>query len=166
MIVYRTGDVVEAFKKGEIDVLVQGVNCQGKMNSGIAKQIRKEFPVVFERYEDHVNEVSDSDYVLLGKVQFIHAGGKGKYVVNAFTQDEYGYAGDKFCSYDAIDIIMKNLNQLIDKTDSVGMPKIGAGLGGGDWKVIEAIINSHFPDRDIFVYALEEKKTDGRNDNA
>jgi hypothetical protein len=34
------------------------------------------------------------------------------------------------------------------------MPKIGAGLAGGDWEKIEEIINSVFDKRDIFVYEL------------
>lgn len=172
MIVYRNGDIVEAFKNNEIDVLVHGVNCQGKMNSGIAKQIRAEYPKVFTEYsffvtaangfrdcEEHIDESK-----LLGKNQLVKI--KQSYIINAFTQSNYGYNGNKFCSYDAIDSCMKAL--LITTNDCVvGMPKIGAGVGGGDWKVIEAIINSHFHNRDIFVYTLEEpSKRSGKNDNA
>jgi hypothetical protein len=34
------------------------------------------------------------------------------------------------------------------------MPQIGAGLGGGDWQVIEAIIESEMTDIQPVVYTL------------
>lgn len=165
MIIYKTGDVVEALKKGEIDVLVHGVNCQGKMNSGIAKQIRAEFPQVFEQYRNALefgDGADNSDE--LGNVQYVRNVLPNKHIFNAFTQEEYGYDGFKFCSYDAIDRVM-NIITTDGIEGKIGMPKIGAGLGGGDWKVIEAIINSHFTDRDVYVYTLEEPvKSSGKND--
>lgn len=175
MIIYRKGDVVEAFKNGEIDVLVHGVNCQGKMNSGIAKQIRTEFPEVFEEYLRYVNfnvhyhrdYGEQPNYTeILGDIDAVRIGKTFQFIVNAFTQDNYGYGGERYCSYDAIDKVMKEISKY-DSSAIIAMPKIGAGLGGGDWKVIEAIINSHFQDRDVFVYTLEElPKRDGRNDYA
>lgn len=160
MIIYRQGNVVEAFKNGDIDVLVHGVNCQGKMNSGIAKEIRAEFPIVFEKYSkyckdnkpDHtyMNELSD----ILGDVQYVRNVRPGGHIFNAFTQEKYGYDGFRFCSYDAIDQVM-NILATDGIVGNIGMPKIGSGLGGGSWKVIEAIINSAFGDREVFVYELE-----------
>ena len=47
MIVYRNQSVLD-FK--EHAIIVHGVNCQGKMNSGVAKAIREAFPVVYEEY--------------------------------------------------------------------------------------------------------------------
>lgn len=34
------------------------------------------------------------------------------------------------------------------------MPKIGAGLGGGNWEVIEAIINHRLKDHNVTVWEL------------
>ncbi len=41
----------------------------------------------------------------------------------------------------------------------VHMPRIGAGLGGGNWKVIEAFIKEELVDKgvDVYVYDLPEK---------
>lgn len=166
MIIYRKGDVVEAFKNGEIDVLVHGVNCQGKMNSGIAKQIRAEFPRVFDEYEKYCKEHYDDFDLpedLLGDVQYVRNVLPGRSIFNAFTQEGYGYNGFRYCSYDAIDRVMQILST-DGITGKIGMPKIGAGLGGGDWKVIEAIINSRFPDREVYVYTLKDTKTSKGND--
>lgn len=41
------------------------------------------------------------------------------------------------------------------KDTSIHMPRIGAGLGGGDWSVIEKIINSVFKDTNIPVYVYD-----------
>lgn len=37
---------------------------------------------------------------------------------------------------------------------SVHMPRIGAGLAGGDWAIIETIINDELSDLSVFVYDL------------
>lgn len=39
-IIYRKGDVLEALRKGEVDIVIHQTNCQGVMGSGIAKQIK------------------------------------------------------------------------------------------------------------------------------
>lgn len=158
---YVKGDVVEAFKRGEIDILVHGVNCQGKMNSGIAKQIRAEFPQVFKEYEGYIdwigftydeNDKPDRSH-FLGDTLNVRIE-KFRFIVNAFTQNNYGYEGNKYCSYDAIDKCMKTIKKEAIGNVVIAMPKIGAGLGGGDWKVIEAIINSVFEEREVLVYEL------------
>ena len=52
------------------------------------------------------------------------------------------------------------LNSYTDQPEGgrrIGFPRIGAGLGGGDWKVIEAMIKSIFHDEDVTIYVLNEK---------
>jgi O-acetyl-ADP-ribose deacetylase (regulator of RNase III) len=163
MIVYRKGNAVEALKNGDIDVLVHGVNCQGKMNSGIAKEIREAFPQVFEEYSKEIkfhrcfkdNEGHIDTKALLGHTQTVRLDNGFKFVVNAFTQDLYGYEkGTKYCSYDAIDDAMKEIAEKCQGAVKIGMPKIGSKRGGGNWTIIEAIINSHFPSMEVYVYEL------------
>jgi O-acetyl-ADP-ribose deacetylase (regulator of RNase III) len=165
MIVYRTGDVVEAFKKGEIDVLVHGCNGCGVMGSGIAKQIKDEFPWAYDAYKKY-----EKDYGLgLGTFSYqFHpmTDGKLRGVINLVTQDKYLPRDQRHFSYDYFCNGISNVASSFP-LKKIGMPKIGAGLGGGDWKVIEAIINSRFPDREIYVYTLEEPaRKNGRNDFA
>ena len=40
----------------------------------------------------------------------------------------------------------------------MAMPKIGAGLGGGDWQEIESAIESACTDLDIAIYVLAPKE--------
>jgi O-acetyl-ADP-ribose deacetylase (regulator of RNase III) len=55
-------------------------------------------------------------------------------------------------SYEALEIALERLAELaIELGASVHMPRIGAGLAGGDWNVIESIINRTLTLRDVNV---------------
>ena len=41
---YRQGNIINAFKKGEINFLMHQVNCVGEMGAGIARSIAHHFP--------------------------------------------------------------------------------------------------------------------------
>ncbi len=80
-------------------------------------------------------------------------------VANAITQDYYANkSGDPglFVDYQAIRDAMINVaaycrhNAFMD----ISMPKIGAGLGGGDWTVIEKIIDAELEDFNVTVYVM------------
>jgi len=75
-------------------------------------------------------------------------------VVNAYTQYLYGRNhadGDKSpVDYAAIEMCMKKINHLF-KGKHIGLPKIGAGLAGGDWNRIENIINTELRDCTVTV---------------
>lgn len=162
MITYKTGNLLDT----PDHVIVHGVNCQGVMGSGVAKAIREKWPVVYEEYRNAWNEAfiyldnnqnsSFGDF-LLGRIQFVGVG-DGKHVVNAFTQEYYSHDGKKYVSYDAIDQCMSNLRIKLEldywAIPTVSMPKIGAGLGGGNWEVIEAIINHRLHDVAVTIWEL------------
>lgn len=48
-----------------------------------------------------------------------------------------------------------------EKNASVHIPRIGCGLAGGDWSIIEEIINEQLieQDIDVFVYDFKKQKT-------
>ena len=75
-------------------------------------------------------------------------------VVNAYTQYKYGRNhadGDKSpVDYAAIEMCMKKMNYRF-KGKHIGLPKIGAGLAGGDWNRIEHIINTELKDCQITI---------------
>lgn len=87
----------------------------------------------------------------LGSYHFVHCG--DIYVINAFTQYFYGYDGKKYVSYDAISDIFKDLNEMGVK--ELAIPKVGCGLAGGNWNIVESIIKEVAPDINITVYVKE-----------
>lgn len=148
MIKYVYGNVVEA----EQPIIMHGCNAQGKMNSGVAKAVREKWPQAYLAYDECIR----NGKLVLGTNQYVMVE-TGKWVVNAITQDRYGYDGARYVSYDAIDACMGLLADYLRKSHfDVAMPKIGAGRGGGSWQVIERIINDRLRHHHIYVYEMEE----------
>jgi len=153
-IMYKQGDLLECEEK----VIVHGCNCQGKMGAGVAKAIREKYPNVFKEYKmlcDHYSQDKKLDS-LLGRCQIVHCP-DGKIVINTITQMNYGrQKGVVYVSYAALRTIFASLNEFSRRTNTkeIAMPKIGAGLAGGDWAVIEKIIEEELTDVQPVVYYL------------
>lgn len=159
---YKVGDLISAAKAGDVDVIAHGANCHCTMGSGIAPLIKNAFPSVYEA--DCKTQRGDKEK--LGKFSYAVMD-SGLVVFNLYTQ--YGYnrrnLGLRDLKYDALyDSLVEMKNFLKLHTDGfmtdrkIGFPKIGAGLAGGDWNVIEAMIKSIFWDCDVTIYILNEKE--------
>lgn len=147
MIRYVQGNVFST----DCDIVAHGVNCRGAFGSGIAGIIAKSYPRVREAYLDKY----DSDGWKLGDVQPVYDLYIDKYIVNCATQDNYGYTGEMNADYDAIRTCMEKVKRFaMIKGYSIAIPKIGAGLAGGDWNIIEGILNDVFTDYDVTIYYL------------
>lgn len=160
MITEIKGDAVKALKDGDISILIHQVNCQGVMGSGIAGQIRKEFP---EHYTDYLEYVESN--TILSKTQKLLLGtflptyvGDYKTVYGLFSQDNYGSDKKLYTNYAAftlgLDAILRNYQS---STVKIGIPAfIGCGLGGGDWDIIKPIIEyvASSNDVDVYLYSL------------
>jgi O-acetyl-ADP-ribose deacetylase (regulator of RNase III) len=126
------GDLVKLAMNGEFDVIIHGCNCFCTMGAGIARQIKNTFP---EAYESDL-KTKNGDYSKLGSYSKAVIGKLT--VINAYTQFKYG--GEKvLVDYVALHKVFKLI-----KSDfhgkSIGYPKIGSGLAGGDWNIISKII--------------------------
>lgn len=148
MIKYVTGDLLNAPQK----VIVHGCNSHGVMGSGVAKVIRQKWPNVFEIY--HLKYKTFG--LALGSILPV-ATPDGKIIVNCITQENYGKDGALYVDYDAIE---KCFIQINDRAPSwevteIALPKLGAGLGGGNWEIIEDIIVRTSKNFIPFVYELK-----------
>ena len=159
---YKTGDLLDA----PVDYICHQVNCQGRMGSGIAKQIRERWPIVYEQYisgfkaieEESINWEDELDVseVLLGRLQQIKVNDT-QTVVNMFAQQYYGYDGKRYTSYDAFWACLGGIKDSVPKGSKIGFPyRIGCGLGGANWQVIETMIYAVLgKDFDVYIYMLE-----------
>lgn len=129
------GDLISLALAGEFDVVVHGCNCQCVMGAGLARQIKRVFP---EAYSADL-ETKRGDRGKLGSVSVaaVKRGGVDLWVVNAYTQFRYGHGVN--VDYGAIRGSFREVRCRFDGF-RVGYPRIGAGLGGGDWGIIEPII--------------------------
>lgn len=156
---YIQGDLVasiDAFAAGKIDrfVMAQGCNCFCTQGSGIAGQLRK-YPEVLAT---DIASGRKGDKDKLGKVSIASIVSEHSdycvAVVNMYTQYEFGQ--DKMnVDYRAIGDAFEHVNnlmQIINPQNRVlFIPKIGAGLAGGDWDTIAKIIDESTPNLDVVV---------------
>jgi O-acetyl-ADP-ribose deacetylase (regulator of RNase III) len=126
------------------------------MNLGLAKQIRAKYPAV---YEDYMIKYRKEGWKV-GETQLVHVGDCPRFVANCCTQEFYGRQDRQHVSYKGIrDCLFNVLTFCTREKYSVAMPRIGAGLGGGDWDLILKIIEHEselFPDVLIEIYSLPE----------
>lgn len=151
MVIYKYGDIIKALVEGKIDVLAHGVNCSGSFGSGVAGQIAKRFPVARKEYMFKHKTTGWK----LGDVQEVELGICNGVVVNCATQRNFGYDGRQYVDYDAIWTCLDKVRRLY-RLCTIGMPQIGAGLAGGDWEVIEKLVQDVFRHDDIHVYIFDK----------
>lgn len=154
----------------DCDYICHQVNCMGKMNSGVAKAIRKKWPAVFEEYKElceswhawaHAHYLQDPEQhaisAMLGIVQLVPIS-ETQTVINLFGQGFYGYDGKRYTSYDAFWMCLGEIKNKVPKGSKIAFPyNIGCCRGGANWEVIcsmiVAVLNE---DYDIYFYELEE----------
>lgn len=141
------GDLIQLAKRGEFDVIVHGCNCFCTMGAGIAKGIRAAFPAAF----DADLATSRGDRAKLGTCTFaeVDLNGTPLVVVNAYTQFDYRGSGPKV-DYDAVRSCFRWIRQQ-HSGKRIGLPKIGAGLAGGDWERIAGIVREELAGENVTV---------------
>lgn len=134
------------------------VNCQGKMNSGVAKAIRDKWPEVYKKYLEKYVKADGCADELLGEIQHIPVSNL-KVIVNMFAQENYGYDGRRYTSYDAFWSCLNYLAVTIPKGSGIAFPGyIGCARGGANWNVIKNMIEVVLgKDYEVTIYYLEEE---------
>ena len=149
---FITGDIF----KGKEQVFVHGCNCFNSFGAGIAFAVLHTYP---RAYYDVDGLTKRGDVSKLGT--YSHWVGKHRFydqeitIVNAYTQ--YSFQKPQIevsLDYDALESVMKLIRtDFSDK--SIAMPRIGAGLAGGDWNRILGILETVFDGKeDVTVYSL------------
>ncbi|EOO11300.1 macro domain-containing protein [Bacillus cereus] len=153
------GNLLEATEQ----VIVQQVNCQGVMGSGLAKQIRAKHPEVYRMYQAQCHGKRPQD--LLGSIHAVYLRDenskpedKYEYVVNIFGQLNYGRENVLYTNYEAL---RKGLAVLRDDASALGISiaipyNLGCGLANGDWdNVVYPMIQDIFKDYGVTIYKYE-----------
>ncbi len=123
---------VQDITKVERGIIGHGVNCQGVMRSGVAKQLRSLYPKIFYSYSSLCNQHSDKSE-LLGSVDFVSIT-PDIIIANMFTQEYYGKDGRVYASPFGIQQSMLRVILMASSLNlDVYIPPIGCGLGGLNW---------------------------------
>jgi|SRR5437870_485694 len=160
MLKYKVGDLCDALESGEVVAIGHQANCFNTMNSGVAKAIRARFPDAWE--SDQYTEKGDRNKLGSSSVgTYRREDGFIGIIYNLYGQFNYGYDAKGYTDYKALeDALIDMRDDLLTGQDlwDVGFPKIGAGLGGGDWDTIAEIIDTVFGDRfNVTIYVLKEE---------
>lgn len=142
------------YQKGDIFMspyrfILHGCNAQGVMGAGFALQVKKIYPYAYKEYINNYEKKG----LTLGETQFVKC--RDRTIINSITQLTYGRKpGVRYVSYDAIALSLAMVEETL-YGETIAMPKIGAGLAGGDWNVIEAIIESELKTVQPIVFTLD-----------
>lgn len=142
-IIHKGGDLFTT----TATIIAHQVNCQGKMGSGVALQVKQKYPTAFEEYL----QKCQSNNTLLGYIQIIPQS-DGHIICNMFAQDNYGYDGRQYTDTTALqDCFIKLKQYATEKNISVAIPyKIGCCRGGADWdNEVYPIIEKLFSDESV-----------------
>jgi len=128
MIKFMEGNLFDT----KANIIAHQVNCQGKMNSGVAKQIREKYPLAYAGYKTLCSTISPER--LLGQLQIVPC--DDKIIANVYAQNNYGYDGGKYTNVQAFISAMNKLVNVAEQGNlSIAVPyKIGCCRGGASWE--------------------------------
>lgn len=146
MITFHNGNILDS----GADIICHQVNCQGAMNSGVAKAIRQKWPEVYTEYRNKARDLSSEEFCdedlswmhMFGHIQTVFLADKGTMaVINMFAQAGYGYDGRRYTSYDAFWTCLGEIKKYIKPGLRIAFPaRIGCVRGGANWSVILKMI--------------------------
>lgn len=152
MLRYVEGDATAPQADGP-RVLVHVCNDVGKWGAGFVLAVSRRWKSPEREYRNWF-EATDGTFGL-GEVQFV-AVESDMWVANLIGQ--HGIRHTKAGPPVRYDAVRKGLAKVADfampKEASVHMPRIGAGLAGGDWPTIEGIVTAELAGIAVTVYDL------------
>ncbi len=147
-ILYTTGDATQPTGTGP-RIIVQVCNHDGGWGRGFVVALSRRWPQPEKQYREWAAGNTDIPFAP-GQVQFVPVE-EQLWVANMIGQHGIrAHDGIPPVRYDAIRDGLKTVASFAaGHHASVHMPRIGAGLAGGSWETISAIIHEELVGRDI-----------------
>ena len=156
-LIHKTGNLLTAT---DVEVIGHQANTQNTFGAGIAKSIKEMYPKAY-----HADTMAYKDgKATLGSFSFCHLDGQLKKVFNLYGQTLYG-KGKRQTNYNGLyDALEGMKNYLVDNDMDLPVPVVGfpylmgCGLGGGDWRIVERLIEVAFHnyEADVIIYKLKQ----------
>lgn len=133
------GNLLDMFKEGKFHVIIHGANCQNLMGAGIAGQIAKRYPIAVAVDEAYKLPLGPERLGCFSIAKVPHLEIGEKYIVNLYSQIYPGNCAD----LDGIRLGLRKFSAMYhSRWSNIGVPLIGCGIGGLDWKDVREIIKS------------------------
>ncbi len=138
-VIYCAGDLFH--RPPELLAIGHGCNCAGAMGKGIAVAFKREFPAMYRAYR-----AACSDGRLVPGTVFPWRDGD-VWVYNLGTQRTWRTKARLGDVESAIDAMMAH--GLAHDVEAIGLPRVGAGLGGIPWDDVRSMLTSRFANHAI-----------------
>lgn len=154
-LVYKVANLLDAYEANEVNVIAHQANCFHAMGAGIAPLIANRWPKVRE-VDQATIKGDESKLGHFSMAATLDPDHNIKFVFNLYGQFRPG----PDTRYDKLEQAMIGMATLLSADKDImriGFPKLGCGIGGGDWKVVEAMIIKHFVNQGftVSVYVLD-----------
>jgi O-acetyl-ADP-ribose deacetylase (regulator of RNase III) len=155
MISYVQGDATLPAGEGP-KIIAHIVNDQGGWGRGFVVALRNRYPQAESAYRRWAQRpAADDPPFALGEVQFVQVA-PDLWAANMLAQHAYRTPDNPVpLRYDALDTALSTVARFAtERGATVHMPRIGAGLAGGDWEQIAALIEQCLVGHEATVYSL------------
>lgn len=127
------GDIVKLATDNYFNAIIHGCNCFHTMDAGVARQIAHAFPEAVTADKDTIRgQRTKLGHISVGRANNV-------LIINAYTQFNPG-ADFRLDALEDAFLTIRNLYFHL----RIAYPKIGAGIGGGNWDDIQRAIDSIF----------------------
>jgi O-acetyl-ADP-ribose deacetylase (regulator of RNase III) len=149
---YVQGDATKPVGAAEVKIIPHVCNSLGKWGAGFVLAVSKVYPEAEKVYRN-------ANSYELGSVQFVECG--DVVVANMIAQwgirpvKDGSKGGCPPLRYSALFEAMEKVAKWVEssgKKCEIHGPKFGAGLAGGDWRVIEAFIKQLWGGLEVYIY--------------
>jgi O-acetyl-ADP-ribose deacetylase (regulator of RNase III) len=139
-------------------IIAHVCNDAGGWGKGFVLAVSRRWREPEVAYRSWYRERATSDFAL-GAVQLVPVG-EDLFVANVIGQHGYRPGpGDPPVRYAAIGTALAALGeQALELGASVHMPRIGCGLAGGRWELVEPLIGEHLTSRGIAVTVYDRQR--------
>jgi O-acetyl-ADP-ribose deacetylase (regulator of RNase III) len=163
MITYQVGDAtnVDLMPKGN-KIICHICNDAARWGSGFVLSLRKRWPRVETEYRNVGPQA-------LGTVQYVNVGNEYQpglndtTIANMIAQHNIQFATRPPIRYVALAQCLLDVRRvalLHTHAASIHMPMIGSGLAGGNWEIIDGMIEDAFEGIDVTIYKFVDTKSD------
>lgn len=129
-LIHKTGNIFHTDALG----IGQGVNTQGAMGAGIAKQFKELLPSMYQSYREAC-KIGD---LLPGGVHIWESAMPGRFVYNIASQDLPGPNARMEWLESGVKAALKHAEDA--KLEKIALPRIGSGIGGLDEREVQTLL--------------------------
>ena len=143
------GNLIDYAFQGHFDIIAHGCNCQRMMGAGIAREVKKRIPEMWEADKKDkrfsISKLGCTTSALVVRDGHTFLG------YNIYSQ----YAGGRNLDVEALTLGLRKI-AMMHQGQSIGLPMIGCGIAGGNWNEIKEIIRKELKGMEVTIVKFKK----------